>query len=36
VQQKKEARAPKLPVKGAPKPKPPETGKPLWDKPHSS
>jgi hypothetical protein len=34
--QKQEARAPIEPHKTAPKPKPPETGKPLWDKPHSS
>jgi hypothetical protein len=36
AQQKKAARAPKVPSKGAPKPLPAETGKPLWDKPHSS
>jgi hypothetical protein len=36
-QQKKEARAPQqLHMKEAPKAKPPETGKPVWDKPHSS
>ena len=35
-QQKKTARAPKQPAKVAPKAKPAETGKPLWDKPHSS
>ena len=35
-QQKKTARAPKLPGKTAPKSPPAETGKPLWDKPHSS
>jgi hypothetical protein len=34
--QKKEARAPKVPAKTAPKPTPPESGKPLWDRPHSS
>ena len=34
--QKKEARAPKLPAKNAPKPTPPESGKPLWNQPHSS
>jgi hypothetical protein len=34
--QKKEARAPKLPTKIAPKAAPAETGKPLWDRPHSS
>ena len=34
--QKKDARAPKLPTKSAPKAQPAETGKPLWDKPHSS
>ena len=36
VQQKQMARAPKLPSKTAPKALPPESGKPLWDKPHSS
>lgn len=36
AQQKKAARAPKLPAKNAPKAAPPETGKPLWNKPHSS
>lgn len=35
-QQKKAARAPQLPVKTAPKAAPAESGKPLWDKPHSS
>lgn len=35
-QQKKEARAPQQPTKDAPKQKPPESGKPIWDKPHSS
>jgi hypothetical protein len=35
-QQKKDARAPKTPAKNAPRPTPPESGKPLWDKPHSS
>ncbi len=35
-QQKTEARAPKLPKKKAPKAAPPESGKPLWSKPHSS
>lgn len=34
--QKKDARAPKNPTKAAPKAQPPSTGKPLWDKPHSS
>ena len=34
--QKKEARGPRAPTKTAPKSKPAETGKPLWDKPHSS
>ncbi len=34
--QKKDARAPKTPTKTAPKSQPAETGKPLWDKPHSS
>jgi len=34
--QKKEARAPKTPTKTAPKSPPPESGKPLWDKPHSA
>ncbi|MEO7413705.1 MAG: DUF2934 domain-containing protein [Opitutaceae bacterium] len=36
TQQKKAARAPKQPGKIAPKAKPPESGKPVWDKPHSS
>ncbi|MEO6569278.1 MAG: DUF2934 domain-containing protein [Opitutaceae bacterium] len=36
TQQKKLARAPKQPSKTAPKAKPPESGKPIWDKPHSS
>lgn len=36
AQQTKEARAPKRPSKSAPKAKPPETGKPLWNQPHSS
>jgi hypothetical protein len=35
-QQKKAARAPQLPGKTAPKAAPAESGKPLWDKPHSS
>ena len=35
-QQKKDARAPQRPIKRAPKAKPPESGKPVWDKPHSS
>lgn len=35
-QQKKSARAPKQPAKIAPKAKPTESGKPIWDKPHSS
>lgn len=34
--QKKAARAPQLPVKTAPKAAPAESGKPFWDKPHSS
>jgi hypothetical protein len=34
--QRKEARAPILPAKGAPKPMPPQSGKPIWAKPHSS
>lgn len=34
--QKKAARAPKRPSKSAPKQPPAETGKPLWDRPHSS
>lgn len=33
--QVKEARAPKTPKAPAPKAKPAETGKPLWDRPHS-
>lgn len=36
TQQKKEARAPRVSAKTAPKPTPPESGKPIWDKPHSS
>ncbi len=36
-QQKQAAREPKLPRgKEAAKPKPTESGKPIWDKPHSS
>ena len=36
-QQKKEARAPQQPHgKDAPPVKPPESGKPVWDKPHST
>jgi len=34
--QKQEARAPQVPHHTGPKGKPPETGKPLWNKPHSS
>lgn len=34
--QKRGARAPKVPHANAPQAKPPETGKPLWPKPHSS
>ena len=35
--QKQSARAPRLPrVKNAPHPAAPESGKPIWDKPHSS
>lgn len=36
ARQKKEARAPKFPAKNNPKAPPAETGKPLWDRPHSS
>jgi hypothetical protein len=35
AQQKKEARSPQVPAKSAPKPAPVESGKPLWDRPHS-
>lgn len=36
-QQKKDARAPQQPsTPDAAKAKPPESGKPVWDKPHSS
>ena len=35
-QQAKAARAPQQPSKEAPKQKPAESGKPVWDKPHSS
>jgi hypothetical protein len=34
--QKDEARAPQVPHHTGPKTKPPETGKPLWTRPHSS
>jgi len=34
--QKQSARAPQVPHHQGPKGKPAETGKPLWDKPHSS
>ncbi len=34
--QNKAARAPQVPHKTAPKAMPPVSGKPLWDKPHSS
>ena len=34
--QKREARAPQLPSHIGPKASPPESGKPLWNKPHSS
>jgi hypothetical protein len=34
--QRKEARAPMMPQKSAPKPMPPQSGKPIWAKPHSS
>jgi len=34
--QKQRARAPVIPHKSGLKAKPPESGKPLWDKPHSS
>jgi len=33
--QVREARAPRQPKQSAPKAKPPETGKPVWDRPHS-
>lgn len=36
LQQIKEARAPQFPAKAALKMMPPESGKPLWKKPHSS
>ena len=36
AQQKKEARAPIAPRIMAPTAKPPESGKPLWNQPHSS
>ncbi len=36
AQQNKEARAPQFATHTAPKPTPPETGKPLWNQPHSS
>ena len=35
-ERRKEASAPIVPHKSAPKAKPPETGKPLWSRPHSS
>ena len=34
--QRKEARAPMMPMKSAPKPMPPQSGKPIWSLPHSS
>ncbi|MFT3867570.1 MAG: DUF2934 domain-containing protein [Nibricoccus sp.] len=34
--QKEDARAPKTPRQSAPKPKPAEVGKPLWDRPRSA
>lgn len=34
--QKQAARAPQTPTTHAPKPKPAPTGKPIWNKPHSS
>ena len=34
--QRKEARAPMMPPKSAPKMMPPQSGKPVWDRPHSS
>jgi hypothetical protein len=34
--QKENARAPQIPRHTGPKPKAPETGKPLWNRPHSS
>ncbi len=36
TQQKKEAREPKFPTHTGPKSSPPESGKPLWNQPHSS
>ena len=36
TQQRKAAREPKVPTHTAPKQKPAETGKPLWNQPHSS
>lgn len=36
VLQKHDARAPQVPHHTGPAAKPPETGKPLWNKPHSS
>jgi hypothetical protein len=37
LQQRREARAPKMPASsGAGRPKPPQSGKPIWSKPHSS
>lgn len=36
AQQKKEARAPQFATHTGPKPSTPETGKPLWNQPHSS
>ena len=35
-QQKQAARAPQAPTKEAPKTVPAQSGKPVWDKPHSS
>jgi hypothetical protein len=36
AQKTKAARTAQQPVKTAPKAKPPESGKPIWDTPHSS
>lgn len=35
AERKEEARAPRVPQKSAPHAKPPESGKPLWNQPHS-
>lgn len=34
--QRKEARAPMMPMHNAPTPMPPQSGKPIWSLPHSS